>query len=419
MDDLSTEALFGFSVLLVLVSAYFSGSETAMMALNRYRLKHLAKEGHGGARRAASLLERPDRLLGVILIGNNLANFTAASLATLLALKLLGDSGVAAAPIICTLVFLVFAEVAPKTIAAVYPERIALPSSYLLQFLLWLSYPLVVLVNAVANRTLKAFGVRQDEIGDDYLSPDELRTVVYEGSRIAGRRQQMLLSVLDLDKVTVEDIMVPKAEITGIDLDDDLEDILTLIRSVQHTRLPIFQGDLEQVQGMLHLRHVASALIKGELTKAALLAAAQRPYFVPESTPLMTQLLNFQAEKQRIALAVDEYGEVQGIVTLEDILEEIVGEFTTDAAAASLDIHPQADGSYLIDGSAQIRQVNRSLEWALPEDGPKTLNGLITETLETIPEANVCLTVGGYRIELIQIQEKMIKTAKIWAPASA
>lgn len=413
MDDPSTGALFGSIVLLVIVSAYFSGSETAMMALNRYRVKHLSKEGHGGARRAEKLLERPDRLLGVILIGNNLANFTAASLATLLALDLLGDAGVAVAPVICTIVFLIFAEVAPKTIAAVYPEKIAMPSSYLLQALLWISYPFVWLVNSIANGMLQLFGVRHDEAGEDHLSVEELRTVVHEGSQIAGKHQDMMLGVLDLEKVTVDDIMVPRTEIVGIDIEDDMDEIVSQIRSVQHTRLPVFKEDVDRIIGMLHIRNAARFLIDGNLTKAALLQETTDPYFVPESTPLETQLINFQAEKERIAMVVDEYGDIQGIVTLEDILEEIVGDFTTDLAATSVDIHPQEDGTFLVDGGTQIRLINRTLDWELPVDGPKTLNGLITEHLETIPDANICFTLGVYRIEIVQIHDNMIRTAKL------
>lgn len=413
MDDPSTGALFGSIVLLVIVSAYFSGSETAMMALNRYRVKHLSKEGHGGARRAEKLLERPDRLLGVILIGNNLANFTAASLATLLALDLLGDAGVAVAPVICTIVFLIFAEVAPKTIAAIYPEKIAMPSSYLLQALLWISYPFVWLVNSIANGMLQLFGVRHDEAGEDHLSVEELRTVVHEGSQIAGKHQDMMLGVLDLEKVTVDDIMVPRTEIVGIDIEDDMDEIVSQIRSVQHTRLPVFKEDVDRIIGMLHIRNAARFLIDGNLTKAALLQETTDPYFVPESTPLETQLINFQAEKERIAMVVDEYGDIQGIVTLEDILEEIVGDFTTDLAATSVDIHPQEDGTFLVDGGTQIRLINRTLDWELPVDGPKTLNGLITEHLETIPDANICFTLGVYRIEIVQIHDNMIRTAKL------
>lgn len=416
MEDPSIGFLLGSIAILIIVSAYFSGSETAMMALNRYRLKHLANEGHGGALRATALLERPDRLLGVILIGNNLANFTAASLATLVAIKILGEDGVAWAPVICTIVFLVFAEVAPKTIAAVYPEKVALPSSYLLQALLWVGYPFVWLVNGLANGLLYAFGVRHDDASEDHLSVEELRTVVYEGSQIAGHHQDMMLGVLDLGKVTVDDIMIPRHEIVGIDIEDEMDEIVAQIRSVQHTRLPVFKEDIDRVMGILHVRNAARFLIDGELTKAALLQETTDPYFVPENTPLQTQLINFQTEKERIALVVDEYGDIQGIVTIEDILEEIVGEFTTDLAATSIDIHPQDDETYLIDGGTHIRLINRSLGWELPADGPKTLNGLITEYLETIPEANICFTIAGYRFEIVQIQDNMIRTAKLSEP---
>ena len=413
MDDPSIVTLTGSIMLLIIVSAYFSGSETAMMALNRYRLKHLSKEGHGGARRAGKLLERPDRLLGVILIGNNLANFTAASLATVLALNLLGDQGVAWAPVICTIVFLVFAEVAPKTIAAVYPEKVALPSSYLLQVFLWIAYPFVWLVNSVANALLNLFGVNHDSASEDHLSIDELRTVVHEGSQIAGHHQDMMLGVLDLGKVTVDDIMVPRNEIIGIDLEDEMEDIVAQIRTIQHTRIPVFKEDIDRILGILHVRNAAKFLIAGELSKAALTQETTEPYFVPENTPLQTQLINFQQAKERIALVVDEYGDIQGIVTIEDILEEIVGDFTTDLHATSTDIHPQDDETYLIDGGTHVRLINRSLGWGMPTDGPKTLNGLITEYLETIPDSNICLRINGYRIEIVQIQDNMIKTAKL------
>lgn len=406
--------LFGSIAILIAVSAYFSGSETAMMALNRYRLKHLAKEGHRGARRASQLLERPDRLLGVILIGNNLANFTAASLATVLAIEILGEQGVAWAPVICTIVFLVFAEVAPKTIAAVYPEKVALPSSFLLRILLFLGYPFVWLVNAMANGMLYLFGVRHDDANEDHLSVEELRTVVHEGSQIAGHHQDMMLGVLDLNKVTVDDIMVPRNEIFGIDIEDEIDEIINQIHAFQHTRLPVFKEDIDRIIGVLHVRNAARFLIDNQLSKAALLQGTTQPYFVPENTPLQTQLINFQKEKERIGFVVDEYGDIQGIVTLEDILEEIVGEFTTDLAATSVDIHPQDDDSYLIDGGTHIRLINRSLGWELPVDGPKTLNGLITEYLETIPEANICFTISAYRFEIVQIQDNMVRTAKIW-----
>ena len=403
-------------ILLVILSAYFSGSETAMMALNRYRLRHLANEGHRGAKRASRLLERPDRLLGVILIGNNFVNFSAASIATVVALRLIGDSGVVIAPIVCTFVFLIFAEVAPKTIAAAYPEKIALPSSHILQLLLWVTYPLVWLVNAFANSLLWLLGIKHEEVLDDHLTRDELRTLIFEGSKIADHPQNMMLGVLDLDKVTVDDIMVPRHEIVGIDIEDDLDDIVNQICSAQHTRMPVFREDIDKVIGVLHLRNAAKFLTAEVLTKAAILQEIDDPYFVLENTPLQTQLYNFQQQKERIALVVNEYGNVEGIVALEDILEEIVGEFTTDLAAVGVDIHPQDDGSYLIDGGTHIRLINRSLGWNLPLRGPKTLNGLITDYLETIPESNICMLINNYRIEILQIQDNMIRTARISLP---
>ena len=413
MDDPSIGALFGATILLVILSAYFSGSETAMMALNRYRLKHLANGGHGGARRASRLLERPDRLLSVILIGNNLVNFTAASLATLIALKLYGESGVAIAPVVCTFVFLIFAEVAPKSIAAAHPERVALPSSHVLNLLLLILYPLVWLVNGIANGILALLGINHDETASDHLSKEELRTVVFEGSQISAHPQNMMLGVLDLDKVSVEDIMVPRTEIFGIDIDDDIEDIIEQIRSSQHTRIPVFKADIDKIIGVLHTRNAAKFLSQNEVNKAAILQVIDETYFVPENQSLQTLLFNFQQSKQRLGMVVDEYGDVQGIVAIEDILEEIVGEFTTDLSDTNIDIHPLDDGLYLIDGSTHIRLINRQLTWDLPQEGPKTLNGLIIEYLETIPDSNVCMLLDGYRIEIVQIQDNMIKTAKI------
>ena len=418
LTEIPASMLFAFIVVLTVLSAYFSGSETAMMALNRYRLRHLVKEKHRGARKANRLLRRPDRLLGVILIGNNLVNFTAASLATVIGLRLFGDTGVVLAPIVLTVFFLIFAEVAPKTIAAKVPERIAFPSAYILEPLLKILYPGVLFINAIANALVKPFLQQrpaQDE--DDNLSVEELRTVVNEGVGIPGQGQNMLLSVLDLDKVSVNDIMVPRSEIVGIDIDDDMNDILIVMGNSQHTRLPIYKDNFNNILGILHLRRVARHLQKNEreeeINKADLMQLTDEPYYVPEATPLHTQLVNFQQQKQRIALVVDEYGEVQGIVTLEDILEEIVGEFTTDFASNIAEIYPQEDGSYFIDGMAVLRDINRALGWDLPTHGPKTLNGFVLEHLETIPESNLCLRVGDYLIETLHINDNVIKNVKI------
>ena len=413
LTELSTIALFSVVIILVLMSAYFSGSETAMMAINRYRLRHLANEGHRAARRVVHLLRRPDRLLGVILIGNNLVNNIAATLAAIIGLRLFGDTGVALAPFVITLVFLIFAEVAPKTVAAVKPERIAFPSSLLLRPMLTLLYPFVILINSVSNLMVQPFTRGANPATDDHLSLDELRTLLHEGAHIPQRRQNMLLGVVDLEKVTVDDIMIPRSEIVGIDIDDNINDIISLIANSQHTRLPVYQDNINNVLGILHLRRAARFIQQGKLSKAELLEQTREPYFVPEGTPLHIQLFNFQKVKRRIALVVDEYGDIQGLVTLEDILEEIVGDFTTDFAATLPEVHPQPDGSYYIDGTALLRDLNRTLGWELPASGPRTLNGLILEHLEFIPESNLCLRIGPYLIETLQIKDNMVSNVKI------
>jgi len=384
-----------------------------MMALNRYRLAHLVKQGHPGARKAARLLHRPDRLLGVVLIGNIVVNNLGATAAALVGLQLFGETGLAAAPFVITLVFLVFSEVAPKTIAAHNPERIAFPSSYVLAPLLKLCYPLVVLVNGMSNFVLRPFLRSHNLPGEDHLNMDELRTMLREGARIPKRRQDMLLRIVDLETVSVDDIMVPRSEIVGIDIDSSIADIILQISSSQHTRLPVFKENINNVIGILHLRRTVRFIQQDAFTKAELLQLTREPYFVPKGTPLHTQLFNFQKQKRRIALVVDEYGDIQGIVTLEDILEEIVGEFTTDFSANMPEIHPQDDGSFFIDGTALIRDVNRALGWHLPTEGPRTLNGLILEHLEFIPETNLCIRIGDYLFETLQIKDNMINNVKI------
>ncbi len=385
-----------------------------MMSLNRYRLRHLAKDGHAGAIRASRLLERPDRLIGLILLGNNFVNILASSIATLIALRIWGEAGIALVTALLTIVILIFAEVAPKTMAALHPERIAFPASFVLGPLLKIIYPLVWSVNAVANGILRLFGVKEYSGNSEHLSSEELRTVVNEaGALIPDRHQKMLLSILDLEKVTVEDIMIPRNEIVGLDLEDDDQTILNQLTHSQHTRLPVYYGDIENVQGFVHARNALHLLAAEEFSKEALLRITRKGYFVPEGTPLNTQLLNFQREKRRIAFVVDEYGDIQGLVTLEGILEEIVGEFTTDVATASPEIHPQADGTYLIDGAAYIREINRAMGWQLPTDGPKTFNGMIIEYLESIPEAGTSVRIAGYPIDIVQTTGSAIKTIRI------
>ncbi|MBJ7277077.1 HlyC/CorC family transporter [Marinobacter salarius] len=412
MNETSLTALFIILAGLILLSAFFSSSETGMMSLNRYRLKHMAKTGHRGARRAQSLLNRTDQLIGVILIGNNFVNIFASAIATVIAIRIWGDAGIAIATVLLTIVILIFAEVTPKTLAALFPEKIAFPASHVLGPLLKLLYPVVWAVNLFTGAILKIIGVSADDAANEHLSREELRTLVNEaGALIPAKHKDMLVSILDLEKVTVNDIMVPRNEVVGIDLDDDLDTILRQLRSSQHTRLPVFKGDINNIQGVLHLRNASKLLLHDEINKAMLMQLCREPYFIPESTPLNTQLINFQKEKRRFGIVVDEYGEVLGLATLEDILEEIVGEFTTDYAATSPDIIPQDDGTYIIDGTSAVRTINKTLGWKLPIDGPKTLNGLITETLENIPDTNVCLKVGGHRVEVLQIKDNVVKAA--------
>ncbi len=413
LTDLPASWLFGIILVLTFLSAYFSSSETAMVALNRYRLRHLVKQKHKGAIKADTLLQRPDRLLGVILIGNNLVNFSAASVATVLGLSLLGDTGVVVAPILLTIFFLIFAEVAPKTIAAQKPEPIAFRSAHILAPLLRLFYPMVWFINGISNQLVRPFLGREPGPDSDGLTFDELRTVVTDGLRMRGRRQNMMLSILDLEKVTVNDIMVPRSEMAGIDIDDSIDEILSHLSATQHTRLPIFKDNYKQILGVLHMRRLARFISSEEVSKAELLELSADPYYVPEATPLHTQLFNFQKEKHRIALVVDEYGDVQGIVTLEDILEEIVGEFTTDFAAHMTSVDAQEDGSFLVDGMTLLRDVNRAQDWTLPTDGPKTINGLVLEYLETIPENAVCMQIGGYRFETTQLGDNQVKRVRI------
>ena len=385
-----------------------------MMALNRYKLRHLAKQGHAGAQRTSRLLERPDRLIGLILLGNNFVNIAASSLATLIALRLLGEAGIVAAAVLLTVVILIFAEVAPKTLAALRPERIAFPAAFVLGPLMWLLYPLVALVNLVANGLLRLVGVNVSAVDSQALSSDELRTVVNEaGAMISKRFQLMLVSILDLERVTVDDIMIPRGDVIGIDLDDQRETILNAVRHSQHSRLPVYRGDIDNIVGVLHVRRLVQPLFHVEFSVDLIERNMLEPYFIPAGTPLSTQLRNFQREQMRMGLVVDEYGDIEGLTTIEDLLEEIVGEFTTDPADFSPDVHPQTDGTFLVDGGASIRDLNRGMHWDLPTDGPRTLNGLILEYLENIPEPGTSLLLAGYPVEVVQTHGNVVRTARI------
>jgi Mg2+/Co2+ transporter CorB len=406
--------LFFILVVLIFISAFFSSSETGMMSLNRYRLKHLYQKGHSGAKRVTHLLEKPDRLIGLILIGNNIVNIFAATITSIIAVKLLGEIGLVVGPIILTLVILIFAEVTPKTIAALHPERIAYPASMLLRPLMTILYPAVWLTNWISNGLLSLLGVRQTKHSEgDHLSAEELRTVVNEaGALIPARHQHMLLNILDLENAEIDDIMIPRGDIFGLDLEEDDDEIAERIQACEYNRIVVYSGDINNIQGVLHLRNVSRIFTPEGLSRELLLENIAEPYFVPEGTPLHTQLFKFQELKHRFAIVVDEYGVVQGIATLEDILEEIVGEFTSNISDNIEEIFPQSDGSYIIDATATIRDINKNLGWELPTDGPKTLNGLILEHLESFPEASISIRIDHYSFEILDLSENLIQTVR-------
>jgi Mg2+/Co2+ transporter CorB len=415
LDAISTTTLFIILGVLILCSAYFSSSETGMMSLNRYRLKHLNNEGNRTARRVQKMLDRPDRLIGLILIGNNLVNIGASAIATVIGLRLYGDVGIAIATFALTFIILVFAEVTPKTIAALYPEKIAFPSSYLLKPLGVVLYPFVVFVNGITNILLALFKISPTNNQGDELSPEELRTVVYEaGSLIPKEHQDMLVSILELENMTAEDIMIPRNEIVAIDINQEWKDIQRLLVNSQHTRVLLYRDSIDDAVGFVHVRDALRLLSKDEFSKASLLRAVREIFYSPDSTSLHVLMYQFQKARERIGLVVDEYGDIQGLVTLEDILEEIIGDFTTNMIPDHhKSTNAQQDGSVLVDGSTNIRDLNKEMNWSFPIEGPKTLNGLILEELQDIPENNISLRLAGYPVEIVEWSDNMITTVRV------
>ena len=411
MDGSHPLVLWLTLVVLLVISAFFSGSETGMMSLNRYRLRHQRKKS-AGARRAAKLLAKPDRLIGLILIGNNAVNILAAIIANMLAILYVGE---AAAPWVATasltITVLVFSEVTPKTIAAQNPEWFAFRARHILKPLLQLLTPLVWLVNKLTNAVISLLGFDPNKDRDDGLDTEELKSLVdVSGHKLSDSNQGMLKGILDLENVTVEDIMIPRSEIKGLDLEDSIDELMNTIVSSEYTRQPLYEGDINNIVGIFHVRKANHLLRSEQVTHSAIKRFAEDAYFIPESTTLTQQLLNFKKNRNRFAVVVDEYGEVQGLVTLEDILEEIVGDFTTNTADEVEEVIPRGDDRYEIYGVATIREINKATGWALPTDGPKTLNGLALEQLESIPDGNVSFLIDGYRFETEQINETMIKT---------
>ena len=412
--QLSISTLLYILLALIVFSAFFSGAEIGMMSLNRYRLRHLVKKHDKQAIRVNRLLAHPDRLLSVVLIGNTLANIVASTVATLIGQRLYGDAGVALATALLSLVVLVFSEMTPKTLAAMRPQQVAFACSLPLMILQLIFAPLVYLISGIATGILRLFGVSFEAVQKDSLTGEELRSVVHEaGALLPIEHKSMLISLLDLERAHVEDIMVPKADIVGINLEQPWHELLVQLEMAQHTRLPLYRDKIDNLVGMIHLRKVLNLALEERLDMDGLLKIAVAPYYIPEGTSLNVQILNFQKMKRRSCFVVDEYGDLQGLVTMEDILEEVVGEFTTDIAALSKDIAPQDDGSVIVDASITLRNLNRMLNWQLPSIGPRTVSGLIIEYLGYIPPAECCLMIENYQIEVLKVSENMIKSARM------
>ncbi len=401
-------------LLLIILSAFFSASEIGIMSINRYKLKHLVKQNHKQAQRVSQMLVRPDKLLSVVLIGNTLANILASTIATLIGQHLYGEVGVAIMTLVLTLFILVFAEMTPKTLAAIYPQQVAFLCALPLKVTQRFFAPLIHLISFISNGILRLFGISIDRMQKEALTGEELRSVVHEsGGLLPLEHKSMIISLLDLEQATVEDIMVPKADIIGINLDESWTQILDQLETAQHTRLPIYRGSIERLDGMIHVRDILNLALENKLDLDTFLNAAHPPYFIPETTPLNTQIVNFRKMKRRSGFVVDEYGSILGLVTMEDILEEIVGEFTTDIADLSRDIMPQNDGSVIVDGGLTLRYFNRVMNWSLPLIGPKTVSGLIIEHLGYIPPADCCLILEHYQIDILKVSDNMIKSVRM------
>jgi Mg2+/Co2+ transporter CorB len=419
-DEVPLGLQAGILFFLIILSACFSGSETALVALNRYKLRHKARAGHRGARYAEALLQRPDRLITLILFGNNLVNFSAATLASYITLRLFGSGAWISAlgTFVFTLVVLIFAEVMPKTLAALHPERLAFPASYVYIVLQRIAFPLTWMIGLVSNSLLRLIGVNPEDAAEHSLTIEELRVIVSESAAMLPRkRHQMLQGILELEDTTVDDVMVPHNEIVGIDLDKPWTELLGEIQQSKYTRLPAYHDTIDNVVGILNLRRLIQAQTAEKLSADSLPKLIDEAYFIPEGTPLHRQLLQFQRTGMRTALVVDEYGDIQGLVTLEDILEEIVGELSSDATPVNEDVQPDSVvGSFLVNASVNVRALNRTMNWDLPTEGGTTMNGLILEQLETIPETGTMLMLGDYSIEIVSTSENAINKVRIRIP---
>lgn len=417
MESIPLSTLFITLIICLILSAYFSGSETGLLSLNKYRLRFLAEQGNRGAQKAEKLLEKPDTLLSFILIFNNLVNISASAIATMIGMRLYGDAGVAIATGLLTFVMLLFSEIFPKTVAAMHPEKVSFFSSHILSIIIKLFYPLVWVMNLFTKSLMRIIGLKPD-LQKQVISREELRSIVSEAGQATPDEQhpQMLLSILDMETVTVDDIMVPRNEIGGIDIDDDWKAIMRQLNHAPHNRIVLYKGNMDQnVLGILRVREAFRLLLeKNEFTKETLIRAADEVYFVPEGTPLKTQLANFRTNKERLGLVVDEYGDIKGLITLEDILEEIVGDFTTSMAPSiEQEVSTQSDGSIIIDGSANLRELNKLFHWDLDTEEARTFNGLILEHLEEIPAEGTVCEIDSLQITILEVSDNMIKQAKV------
>ncbi|HIG07186.1 MAG: HlyC/CorC family transporter [Methylococcales bacterium] len=409
MNDIPLSYLFSLLFALIVFSAFFSGSETALMTINRYRLKHLAKKNHPGAARTQKLLNHPDRLIGLILLGNNFVNILASSVATLIALRLYGESGIAFATLLLTAIILIFAEVTPKTFATIKPQSLAFFAAWIYTPLLKIFYPLVWVINLIANALLLALGIRNHPNNEMQLDTEELKSIVSEANTaLPERYKKMLLGILDLESASVEDIMTPRNEINGIDLDDPIKTIIKQIRTSPSSRLPVFKKSIDNVIGVIHLKTIIAHTYSRDFCLKTISKTLTKPYFIPNTTPLHAQIHNFKNEKLELALVVDEYGDVQGLITQYDLLHELISEIT----AKPMEVILNKDGSRQVDGSITIRELNRITAWSLPTEGPKTLNGLIIDFMETIPDPGTSLRLHGHTIEIIKRNENLITQVK-------
>ena len=414
MQEISLTTLFIALAVLIVLSGFFSSSETALMRISRFRLKHLAEQGSRSAGFALRLLSKPDRLIGVILLGNNFVNILASAIATVIGLKLAGDAGVAIATVVLTIIILIFAEVGPKTYAAFHPDRIALPAALVLRPLLKVLYPLVWLTNMAANGFLRLIGINVSKLPNDAINREELRAMVATSAgSLSVNDQAMMVNLLDLNAITVEDIMVPRNDIVGIDLEEDWESIQRQLRRSFYTRLPVWHGNVDQIIGVLHVRTIIPHLTSPDFDREALEQRIRKPYFIPEGTRLARQLLEFQRRERRMGFVVDEYGEILGLLTLDDILEEVVGEFTTEPQTRNKVSPGEEADTFLIDGNANLKSLNRRMGWDLPTEDARTINGLILEHLETIPESGTSIKVGDLGITILKTGDNTVQRVRI------